>query len=98
MSRQETREGVFFIVKDPQTRQFFRLREAEHFIAQQLDGATPLERVRHTVEQHFGAALAPETLTRFSDHLQRLGLLETDCTPRSAPAGPGRVRGTLLYL
>jgi putative peptide zinc metalloprotease protein len=98
MSRQETREGVFFIVKDPQTRQFFRLREAEHFIAQQLDGATPLERVRHTVEQHFSAALAPETLTRFSDHLQRLGLLETDGTPRSAPAGPGRVRGTLLYL
>jgi hypothetical protein len=42
-SRQETAEGIVFVLKDPVTGRYFRFREAEEFIAQQLDGATPLE-------------------------------------------------------
>ena len=44
VSRQDTTAGAVFVVKDPATGRFFRLREAEHFIARQLDGSTPLER------------------------------------------------------
>jgi len=46
VSQQQTlpsAEDTAFVVKDPETGQFFRFREVEHFIAQQLDGSTPLE-------------------------------------------------------
>src|SRR2546426_9996885 len=77
ISRQETREGIFFVVKDPLTRRFFRLREAEHFIAQQFDGLTTLDLVPQNGEQQFGSALAPHTLHPVSDNLRLVGPLET---------------------
>ena len=40
-SQQKTGGENAVIVKDPVMRKFFRFREAEHFIAQQLDGSTP---------------------------------------------------------
>jgi hypothetical protein len=33
------------VIKDPLSREFFRLKEAEGFIAEQLDGETPLDEV-----------------------------------------------------
>jgi hypothetical protein len=50
--------GTMVVVKDPATRRFFRFGEVEHFVAQQLDGATPLEVVRHRVEERFGQPLS----------------------------------------
>jgi putative peptide zinc metalloprotease protein len=37
ISQQETKEGTGFVVKDPTTGRFFRLKEIEHFIARQLN-------------------------------------------------------------
>ncbi len=99
ISEQRTTEGSVFVVKDPVTGRFFRFREAEHFIARQLDGATPLEVVGQRVEQAFGGPVAPETLVQFTHHLGRLGLLQA----ADGDAGPRRdqrqrVQGDLLYL
>lgn len=96
---QRTTEGIAFVVKDPVTGRFFRFRETEHFIAQRLDGATPLEVVGQQVEEAFGSPVAPEALIQFTHHLGRLGLLQA----AEGGVGPLRdqrpsVRGDLLYL
>ncbi len=43
VQERQTPDGRFFVVKEPASGNFFRIREAEHFIAQQLDGETPIE-------------------------------------------------------
>src|SRR5437762_12580327 len=83
------------IVKDPVTGEFFRLGEAERFIAQQLDGATPLETVRQRAEEKFATSLPRETLDQFVKTLGKGGLLENGAS-RKKPSRPPRIRGTLL--
>lgn len=99
ISQQETTAGTFFVVKDPATGRFFRFREPEHFIAQQLDGATPLEVIRQRVEEQFGAPLAQKTFEQFIETLRRLGLLEAEGAEFWHLAHRReRVRGNPLYL
>src|SRR5437899_4974892 len=99
VSPQGVAEGATFVVKDPATGRFFRLRQAEQFIAQQLDGSAPLDVIPQRFEQKFGAPLAPETLREFVEYLRRLGLLETESPRAGLRADPRRTfRGNLLYL
>ncbi|HYO84785.1 MAG TPA: hypothetical protein VES20_25510, partial [Bryobacteraceae bacterium] len=99
ISRQETSAGTFFIIKDPATGSFFRIREAEQFIAAQLDGTTVMDVVRQRTEQKFQAALSEESLNTFVKTLNNIGLLESKQT--SAP-GPERLASgtqrSLLYF
>jgi hypothetical protein len=76
-SQQTSRGGAVFVLKDPLTGQFFRFRQAEQFIAQQLDGVTPLDVVSQRAEAHFGQRCPAERLKGFVDRLQQLGLLES---------------------
>src|SRR5437667_10186731 len=78
VTRHEDVTNAPFVAKDPRTTQFFRFREAEHFIVSQLDGETPLDVVRQKTEERFGATLSQETLTQFVRTLHDHGLLETD--------------------
>ncbi len=98
-SRQETSEGVFFVVKDPTTRRFFRFREAEQLVARQLDGSTPLETIHQNLEAQAESAVSAEALHQFVEQLRRLGLLEVD---RAAPSEHShshrRLSGSLLYI
>jgi len=97
--RQETAEGTFFVVKNPDSGDFFRFREAEQFIAQQLDGETSLDAVRRRTEETFDAALPAEILSAFVKNLEKTGLLETEETrKRKGESKKGRIRGSLLYL
>ena len=99
VSQQGVADDATVVVKDPATGRFFRLRQAEQFIAQQLDGSAPLDVIKQRFEQKFGAPLAPETLKEFVEHLRRLGLLETESSRAGYGAGPRRTfRGNLLYL
>jgi putative peptide zinc metalloprotease protein len=98
ISRQETKEGVFFVFKDPLTGRFFRFREAEYFIARQLDGSTRADLIRQRAEERFGSALALDTLTKFVESLGRIGLLESGEPRRGDATGKKRIRGSLLYL
>lgn len=92
----EGRQGATFVVKDPQSGRFFRLREVEYFVARQLDGSTPPEVICKRVEEKFGAALAPSTLAQFIENLGKLGFLEIEGGP--APAWRAKSRRSLLYL
>ena len=91
--------GTALVIKDPSSGQFFRLQDAEQFIAGQLDGATSLELVQKRTEEKFGAALTPEALAAFVKTLDRNGLLETEKSQRAKRRSRRRrINGTLLYL
>jgi putative peptide zinc metalloprotease protein len=99
VSRQETAGRISFVVKDPATGRFFRLGEPGYFIAQQLDGATPLDVVRLRAEEKFGAPVAPKTVEQVVDTLRRLRLLEEiGAEVGHADGRGGRVRGDPLYV
>jgi putative peptide zinc metalloprotease protein len=95
ISPQGTGSETTFVVKDPATERFFRFGEVEHFVARQLDGSTPLDVVRHRVEQRFDAPLQTETLESLVNQFRRCRLLES---PEARKPRAGRVRGNLLYL
>ncbi len=99
ISRHAAGGGTFYVLKDPASGNFFRLREVEEFIARQFDGDTPLEVVRLRVQEKYGASLAPETLQVFAKTLQASGLLDTGDAPRKRQSrGNRRISGSLLYL
>jgi hypothetical protein len=95
--RQRTPAGTVFVLKDPVSQRFFRLREAEFSLAEQLDGRTPLEVARRNTEQRFDATISDDTIERFVRRLTDIGLLEVQ-RPEHGLHEPRRVRGSLLYL
>ena len=96
---QTTPNGSVLVIKDPVSGEFFRLQEAERFIAEQLDGATPLNVLNTRVEKKFGASLAPEKLAAFIKTLDRNRLLETQTNGhKHQPQQPGRFAGGALAL
>ena len=99
LRRQHTPRGVFVVVKDPASDDFYRFGEVEDFILQQLDGVTPLEEIRRRAESRFGASLPDGVLELFVQKLDKNRLLETDRAPKRDRAGSSRrLRGNLLYL
>jgi multidrug resistance efflux pump len=99
ISRQEGTDGTIFVVKDPLKERFFRLKETEHFIAQQFDGATSPDTVRQRFEGKFGARLSPENLGQFIDRLRGVGLLtDGEAGPTVKPPTRRRVAGDIFYL
>ncbi len=101
VSRQETPGGVAFVIKDPVVGRFVRFKEAEYFIAQQLDGATSLDEVRRRGEAHLDATLSEATLERFTAKLQTLGLLDNgspEARTHDHAHKQGRVRGNIFAL
>jgi putative peptide zinc metalloprotease protein len=90
--------GTIVVVKDPATRRFFRFGEVEHFVAQQLDGATPLEVVRHRVEERFGQPLPEDTLRRFVEQFHRFRLLDDGSRQQVEEHTHRRVHGSVLYI
>src|ERR1051325_12174881 len=95
VSRHQQRDGVSYIIKDPATGRFFRIGEVEHFLAERLDGVTPLEQIRKATEETFGAHIRSEMFFGFVDRLRRTGLLETDSHP-SPDVRPSALRRRLM--
>jgi putative peptide zinc metalloprotease protein len=73
-------EGPSYVVKDPVTRRFFRLKAHEYFIARNLDGETPLEEIQARFESEFKVPLAMPALLRFIERTRALCLLEEGLT------------------
>jgi putative peptide zinc metalloprotease protein len=65
-----------YVIKDPLTRRFFRLKEHEAFIARKLDGTTSPEEVLSAFETQFGAALPESSLERFIRRIETLCLTD----------------------
>jgi len=90
-------DGAIFVIKDPVRQQFYRLPEEAHFIAEQLDGETPLDVVRRRVEEKFQTPLPTAQLDAFVRQLDKSGLLESERNKR-ASRRRRRIQGSLLYL
>src|SRR5213592_774476 len=96
---QQTPDGRFFVVKEPLSGNFFRLREAEHFVAQQLDGEPPIEVVRQRTERQFATTLPAGTLNAFVTTLKAAGLLQSEAALATQPTGGRRrILGNPLSL
>ena len=97
--QQETKGGPSFVLKDKVSGRFYRLREAEYFIARQFDGSTPLETIRQRAEAEFGASLDPGILENFVKTLAGAHLLDTGEAARKKPSAPRkRIQGNPLYF
>src|SRR5258708_23198349 len=101
ISRQESAEGVVFVVKDPVLGRFVRFKEPEFFIVRQFDGLTPIEDIRRAGEQQFDGSLSQSTLEKFAGKLQTLGLLDPGVVHEHSPdqkLKPRRVQGNAFCL
>ncbi len=101
VSRQQTADGPRTVIKDARSGRFFRFGELEQFIAEQLDGETPLDVVRQRTEARFEAPLPPESLAAFVRSLEKSRLLETEGEGEGQDhdaKSQRRVRGSLLYV
>jgi putative peptide zinc metalloprotease protein len=94
---QPSKSGTAVVVKDPATQRFFRFGEVEHFVALQLDGATPLDTIRRRVEERFGQPLPEENLQQFVDQFSRFRLLD-EGAEGSRDDHRRRLRGSVLYI
>lgn len=89
-SRQEEAGQTYYIIKDPRTQRFFRLREVEHRIARLLDGQISLLEIAEKIKNEFGFQLPPEQLERFVDKLDELLFLESEKSEKKLAALGGR--------
>jgi hypothetical protein len=53
ISQQEFEKTTYYVIKDPITHKFFRIKELEYFITRQLDGKTSPEEVVKSFQEHF---------------------------------------------
>ena len=100
VSRQDSPGGTIYVIKDPTAGRFFQFRAPEFFIVQQFDGRTETSEIRRRSEEKFGATVSENTLSQFTERLNRLGLLERE--PSEPPQDrqrhrQGRVRGIHAY-
>ncbi|NIN00450.1 MAG: HlyD family efflux transporter periplasmic adaptor subunit [candidate division Zixibacteria bacterium] len=76
ISQQEFEKVTYFVIKDPVTQKFFRIKEFEYFICQNLDGKSSPEQIAQRFEGRFEIQLPLETLNKFIHRLESLGFLE----------------------
>jgi len=81
-SRQEFEKTTYYVIKDPITQRFFRIKEFEYFITQKLDGKTSLDEIAQKFQERFHIPLPLETLEKFVQRIESLGFLEGDITER----------------
>jgi putative peptide zinc metalloprotease protein len=101
VSRQEFESTTYYVIKDPVTRRFFRVKEFEYFIARSLDGKTPPERIPEKFQERFGIQLPLPTLTTFIQRLESLGFLEGRASERELTRLQRQRRtfpGNLLFI
>jgi len=75
----EEEGSVFYVIKDPVNRRFFRVKPLEHFLISQFDGRTSLEEISRRASEEYQVLVRPEVLSQFAAKFLHLGLL----------AGPG---------
>lgn len=78
VDRQIQEGEPFYVVKDPLTLRYFRMKELEHFIFSSLDGTRTIEDLRQEVAQRFSGLQVPfETIKEFILTLYHLNFLES---------------------
>ena len=82
ISRQEFEKVTYYVIKDPITRKFFRIKEFEYFITRKLDGKTSTDLIIQGFQDQFHIQLPLPTLDKFIRQMDSLGFLESEATER----------------
>jgi putative peptide zinc metalloprotease protein len=101
ISQQEFEKVTYYVIKDPITQKFFRIKEFEYFITQNLDGKTSPEEIAQKFQEHFTIRLPLDTLNKFIHRLETLGFLEGEISERELAKLQYRKRtfwGKLLFI
>ena len=101
ISQQEFEKVTYYVIKDPITQKFFRIKEFEYFITQNLDGKTSPEEIAPKFQKHFNIRLPLDTLNKFIHRLETLGFLEGEISERELAKLQYRKRtfwGKLLFI
>ncbi|TET96673.1 MAG: HlyD family efflux transporter periplasmic adaptor subunit [Candidatus Zixiibacteriota bacterium] len=82
-------------IKDPVTGNYFRLREPEFWLIQQLDGRTSYEEIAERFREKFNLSLTADAVIQFVDRLEKLFFLENtraeqELSRKSYSAGKGQ--------
>ncbi len=83
----------YYVIKDPRTERFFRIKPLEYFLISQFDGRTGLAEIRRRASEEKKVLVSDDVLTRFAAKYRDLGLLVDD-----APSPPKRSRWAGLSL
>jgi putative peptide zinc metalloprotease protein len=95
-SLQGTAPNEYYVVKDPSSRRYFRLRPPEWWFVQQFNGARSLSEVGEAFQARFQARLEPAALSAFVERLISLGLFEGERSEKESSALSRRQSGTGL--
>jgi putative peptide zinc metalloprotease protein len=101
ISQQKFEKVTYYVIKDPITQKFFRIKEFEYFITQNLDGKTSPEEIAQKFQKHFNIRLPLDTLNKFIHRLETLGFLEGEVSERELAKLQYRKRtlwGKLLFI
>lgn len=101
VSRQEFEKVTYYVIKDPVTRRFFRVKEFEYFIARNLDGETAPEDIASRFQDRFAIPLPLDTLDKFIGRLEGLGFLQSEASERELARLQHQKRtlpGRLLFI
>ncbi|MGH9391473.1 MAG: hypothetical protein ACRD1Z_17850, partial [Vicinamibacteria bacterium] len=72
-------EGLsFYVIKDPSSNRYFRVKPLEHFLITQFDGKTSLQTIRRRASEEKNVLVSEEVLSRFADKFSELGLLRRE--------------------
>lgn len=86
----EENGALFYVIKDPRTERFFRIKPLEHFFISQFDGKTSLAEIRRRASEEKKVLVSNDVLERFAGKFRDLGLLADDgpAGARARPRGP----------
>jgi putative peptide zinc metalloprotease protein len=100
ISEQEMAGARVYIVKDPSTGKFFKLRDKEYYIATLFDGVNSPEMIAARFKEKFDIELPAEQISQFAVQMNAMGLL---ISPGEAeipiPTKPKKsIWGRLLFI
>src|ERR1700674_838780 len=78
-SQQRYEGRTYFIVKDPVSLRYYRFKEQEHFLIQQMNGTNTLDDAKKSFEKRFRPERLPlEDLESFAQQLLTVGLAHNE--------------------
>ncbi len=86
-----------YVIKDPRSERFFRIKPLEYFLISQFDGNTDLAEIRRRASDEKKVLVSNDVLTRFAAKFQDLGLL-VDSAERGEPRPTPKTRWSGLTL
>ncbi|MDH4222241.1 MAG: efflux RND transporter periplasmic adaptor subunit [candidate division Zixibacteria bacterium] len=82
ISQQEYEGKTYYVIKDPLTNKFFRIKEPEYFITRNLNGQKTNREIIEEFEKKFQIKLDSPALDKFLQQLEKFGFLESEASQK----------------